>query len=123
MNSRHAHTEGFVSVVFVELCVVLLGFFLVSILVFGSWPARIIVFSVAGGICAWAYWEIRRSRFRPGDQVEVTLGPRQGLNGTVLEPLHGGSGARVALVVGDHTEIVDFHRGYGIQKMCSQKTA
>lgn len=123
MNSRHAHTAGFISVVFVELSVILFGLILVSILAFGSWPVRISVFSVVGGICAWAYWDSRRSRLCPGDQVEVKMGQHQGLHGTVLEPLPRGTGFRVALVVGDHTETVDFHGGYQIQKICSQKPA
>jgi membrane protein implicated in regulation of membrane protease activity len=122
MNHRHRKEAGFISVVFVELSALILGLCLLSLLIFGDWAVRIVVLTIVGILFAWMHFDLWRTRYRPGDHVKVTLGLHTGLSGTVREPLHGGSGARVALVVGDSIQIVDFHGGYELQKIPHRRT-
>lgn len=123
MRSKFHKEAGFVNLAFIEFLTVMLGICLLVIIVSGSWPARIIVCAVVGGLCAWVYWLVRWIRFRPGDRVLVKFGPHQGSQGTVIEPLHRGHGARIALDGEDRTGAVDFHFGYDLQKLRSKRVA
>ena len=123
MRSKFHKEAGFVNLAFIEFLTVMLGICLLVIIISGSWPTRIIVCAVVGGLGAWAYWFVRWIRFRPGDRVLVKFGPHQGSQGTVIEPLHRGHGARIALDGEDRTETVDFHFGYDLQKLRGKRVA
>ena len=122
MRNHRQKEAGFISLAFAELQAIIIVLGLLGAVIFGNGAVRITALAVFSGVCAWMFWIDRRTRFHVGDRVLIMFGPHRGTSGTVVEHLNGGRGARVAVLVGDRTETIDFHGGYEIERDNSPET-
>jgi hypothetical protein len=118
---------GFVNHAFLELMLAAVALAAISMVIWGSWPVRFGVLSVAGGLWLAVFIADRVTRLKPGDRVKVQFGPHAGGSGIIIGPLPVGRGVQVALTMDGSERVVDFHGGYQLvrlkQSMNSQADA